>query len=33
VKAADPHAPGWTLSNTLAQQEAEALLQSADEYF
>lgn len=33
VKAADPHAPGWTLSNTLAQQEAEALLKSADDYF
>lgn len=33
VKAADPHWPGWTLSNTLAQQEADALLKSADEYF
>ncbi|MCD6059873.1 MAG: hypothetical protein K0S16_184 [Moraxellaceae bacterium] len=33
VKAADPHAPGWTLSNTLARQEADALLKSADEYF
>lgn len=33
VKAADPHWPGWTLSNTLAQQEADTLLKSADEYF
>lgn len=33
VKAADPRWPGWTLSNTLAQQEADALLKSADEYF
>ncbi|HEX4870586.1 MAG TPA: TRAP transporter TatT component family protein [Moraxellaceae bacterium] len=33
VKAADPRWPGWTLSNTLAQQEADALLTSADEYF
>lgn len=33
VRAADPHWPGWTLSNILAQREAEALLQSADEYF
>lgn len=33
VTAADPHWPGWTLSNTLAQQEAETLLKSADEYF
>lgn len=33
VKAADPHWPGWTLSNVLAQQEADALLQSADDYF
>jgi hypothetical protein len=33
VKAADPHWPGWTLSNTLAQQEADILLQSADDYF
>lgn len=33
VTAADPHWPGWTLSNRLAQQEAESLLKSADEYF
>lgn len=33
VKAADPHWPGWTLSNTLAQQEADTLLKSADEFF
>lgn len=33
VLAADPHAPGWTLSNMLAQKEARALLSSADEYF
>lgn len=33
VTAADPHWPGWTLSNSLAQQEAASLLQSADEYF
>lgn len=33
VLAADPHYPGWTLSNTLARQEAEALLKSADEFF
>lgn len=33
VVAADPRWPGWTLSNTLAKQEADALLKSADEYF
>lgn len=33
VLTADPHAPGWTLSNMLAQQEAAELLKSADEYF
>lgn len=33
VLAADPRQPGWTLSNTLAKKEADALLQSADEYF
>lgn len=33
VLAADPHWPGWTLSNTLGQQEATALLKSADEFF
>jgi hypothetical protein len=33
VVAADPRWPGWTLSNTLAKQEADALLKSADDYF
>lgn len=33
VLAADPRYPGWTLSNVLARQEAERLLESADEYF
>ena len=33
VLAADPHAPGWTLKNCLAQEKARALLQSADDYF
>ena len=33
VLAADAHAPGWTLSNLLAKQEAAELLKSADEYF
>ncbi|MGH8494203.1 MAG: TRAP transporter TatT component family protein [Moraxellaceae bacterium] len=33
VLAADAHAPGWTLSNLLAKQEATDLLKSADEYF
>lgn len=33
VLAADPHWPGWTLSNTLARQEATALLKSADDFF
>lgn len=33
VIAADPHAPGWTLSNVLAQRQAQDLLKSADEYF
>lgn len=33
VRAADPHYPGWTLSNLLAQQEAQSLLKSADDYF
>jgi len=33
VLAADPKAPGWTLSNQLARKEAEALLASADDFF
>ncbi len=33
VLAADPHAPGWTLKNCLAQKKASELLQSADDYF
>lgn len=33
VLAADPEVPGLTLTNVLAQREAEALLESADEYF
>ncbi len=33
VIAADSAEPGWTLANTLAQQKAQALLQSADEFF
>lgn len=33
VLAAEVRWPGWTLSNRLARQEAEALLKSADEYF
>ena len=33
VLAADPVQPGYTLFNTLAQQEAEELLESADDYF
>lgn len=33
VVEADPKWPAWTLSNKLAQKEAEALLESADEYF
>lgn len=30
---ADPEVPGFTLSNVLAQRNAEALLASADDYF
>lgn len=30
---ADPHAPGLTLINTLAQQKAKALLESGKDYF
>lgn len=33
VMAADPHAPGYTLSNTWAQKQAEHLMDSADDYF
>ncbi len=33
VLAAEPKAPGWTLSNQLARKEAEALLASADDFF
>jgi len=33
VLAADPVQPGYTLFNTLAQREAQALLDSADDYF
>ena len=33
VVAADPHQPGYTLYNVLAQKQAQALLDSADDYF
>ncbi|MEM9173378.1 MAG: TRAP transporter TatT component family protein, partial [Pseudomonadota bacterium] len=33
VLAADPVADGYTLTNTLAQRDAQALLDSADDYF
>lgn len=33
VVAADPEAPGVTLANTLAQQQARVLLADADDYF
>lgn len=33
VLSADPHAPGLTLINTLAQQRAKALLDSGNDYF
>ena len=33
VLAADPVQPGYTLFNTLAQEEAQELLDSADDYF
>ena len=33
VMAADPNQPGFVLFNTLAQDEAQLLLDSADEYF
>ena len=31
--AADPHAPGLTLLNVLAQQRARELLESGKDYF
>ncbi|MGB5345198.1 MAG: TRAP transporter TatT component family protein [Woeseia sp.] len=33
VLAADPHVAGYTLTNVLAQRDAEALIASADDYF
>jgi hypothetical protein len=33
VIEADPHAPGFTLSNVLAQEEAASLLAEGDEFF
>ncbi|HZW58754.1 MAG TPA: TRAP transporter TatT component family protein, partial [Woeseiaceae bacterium] len=33
VLAADPDVPGYTLTNVLAQRDAQALLASADDYF
>jgi hypothetical protein len=33
VIAADPHAPGYTLMNTLAQDRARKLLESGKDYF
>ena len=33
VLATDPRAPGLTLMNTIAQEQARALLDSADDYF
>ena len=33
VLAADPRAPGLTLGNTLAQEQARQLLDGADDYF
>ncbi|MEX2496416.1 MAG: TRAP transporter TatT component family protein [Woeseia sp.] len=33
VLQADPNVPGYTLTNVLAQREAEALLAGADDYF
>ena len=33
IIAANPRADGYTLTNTLAQQEAAQLLASADDYF
>jgi tetratricopeptide (TPR) repeat protein len=33
VLKADPHQPGYTLSNVLAQEQAQALLDGADDFF
>lgn len=33
VMAADPYADGFTLTNVMAQEQAEALLAGADDYF
>jgi len=33
VMAADPNVPGYTLTNVMAQRDAEKLLESADDYF
>ncbi|MGB5737770.1 MAG: TRAP transporter TatT component family protein, partial [Woeseia sp.] len=33
VLTADPRVSGYTLTNVLAQRDAEALMASADEYF
>ncbi len=33
VLAANPHVPGYTLTNVLAKRDASALLASADDYF
>lgn len=33
VLSANPEAPGLTLMNTIAQEQASALMESADEYF
>jgi hypothetical protein len=33
VMSAEPDQEGYTLFNTLAQREAQALLDAADEYF
>ncbi|MYD96619.1 MAG: hypothetical protein F4X98_04420 [Gammaproteobacteria bacterium] len=33
VLSADPQAPGLTLMNTIAQEQASALMESADDYF
>jgi len=33
VLEADPDVPGYALSNTLAQQKARGLLESAKDYF
>jgi hypothetical protein len=33
VMAAEPNQDGYTLFNTLAQREAQELLDAADEYF